>query len=59
MTKLTVIAVPASLLLTGCSAALWGNLVVLGITVGIFLGTLSLGRRTEATRSDGSPTQTS
>lgn len=54
MMKLTVVAPVASLLLAGCNAAFWGNLVVLGITVGIFVGTLSLGRSTEATRSDGS-----
>lgn len=41
--------------LAGCTGALWGNLLVLGLTVGIFVGTLSLGRRsTEATRSDSS-----
>lgn len=42
--------------LGGCTAALWGNLVVLAVTVGIFLGTLSLGRADgEAARSaDGS-----
>ncbi len=28
----------------GCNGAVWGNLAVLGITFGIFLGTLSLGR---------------
>lgn len=27
-----------------CEGVVWGNLAVLGITVGIFLGTLSLGR---------------
>ncbi|MFW6031571.1 MAG: hypothetical protein ACOC9T_03180 [Myxococcota bacterium] len=37
--------------LAGCSGALWGNLVVLAVTVGIFFGTLSLGRSSEATRS--------
>lgn len=58
MMKLTLFALSAALLLAGCSAAFWGNLVVLGITVGIFVGTLSLGRSTEATRSGGSPTQT-
>ena len=50
-TKLTLIALAAPLLLTGCNGALLGNLVVLGITLGIFFGTLSLGRSTEATRS--------
>jgi len=51
MMKLTLFALSTALLLAGCSAAFWGNLVVLGITVGIFVGTL-------ATRSGGSPTQT-
>ena len=30
--------------LGGCNGALIGNIVVLGVTVGIFYGTLSLGR---------------
>jgi hypothetical protein len=30
--------------LSGCNGAFWGNVVVLGVTVGIFFGTLSLGR---------------
>ena len=30
--------------LTGCEGAMWGNLVVLALSVGIFMGTLSLGR---------------
>ena len=37
--------------LTGCNGAFWGNLVVLGITLGIFFGTLALGRASAATRS--------
>lgn len=56
MMKLMTVALPASLLLGGCGAAFWGNLVVLSITVGIFVGTLSLGRSTESTRNGGSPT---
>jgi hypothetical protein len=47
-------ALVASLLpfaLAGCSGAFVGNLVVLAITVGIFVGTLSLGRSTDSTRS--------
>lgn len=39
------------LALTGCNGAFWGNLIVVGITVGIFLGTLALGRASAATRS--------
>lgn len=50
-TKLTMFAATVPFLLAGCNGAFLGNLVVLGITVGIFLGTLSLGRSTEATRS--------
>jgi hypothetical protein len=46
--------------LGGCTAALWGNLVVLAMTVGIFVGTLSLGRASaEATRSTDGPDQAS
>ncbi len=30
--------------ITGCEGAVWGNLAVLAMSVGIFLGTLSLGR---------------
>lgn len=31
-------------LMTGCNGAIWGNLAVLAISVGIFMGTLSLGK---------------
>ena len=31
--------------LAGCQAALWGNVFVFAVSVGIFMGTLSLGRR--------------
>lgn len=37
--------------MAGCSGALWGNLGVLLLTVGIFWGTLSLGRRADTTLS--------
>ena len=40
-----------ALSLGGCQGAFWGNLVVLGVTVGIFCGTLALGRSTTATQS--------
>jgi len=40
-----------ALLLSGCNAAFWGNLLVLGITVGIFFGTLALGGSSAATAS--------
>lgn len=29
---------------SGCEGAIWGNLAVLAVSVGIFMGTLSLGR---------------
>jgi hypothetical protein len=32
------------LTLCGCEGAVWGNLAVLAISVGIFMGTLTLGR---------------
>lgn len=46
----------SALALGGCSTvpiagAFWGNLLVLGVTVGIFFGTLALGRSATATRS--------
>lgn len=47
----TLVALAAPLLVTGCSGALWGNVVVLAVSAGIFLGTLSLGRTSDATRS--------
>ena len=37
-------AVLLPLVLSGCHGAILGNLFVLGITVGIFVATLSLGR---------------
>jgi hypothetical protein len=37
--------------MAGCNAAFWGNLGVLCVTVGIFLGTVFLSRSSEATRS--------
>ena len=40
-----------ALTLSGCAGAIWGNLLVLGVTVGIFFGTLALGRSTTPTRS--------
>ena len=43
-------------LVTGCNGVFWGNLGVLCVTVGIFLGTVFLGR----SRSDGrGPTRSS
>ena len=48
------LAVPV-LLSTGCNGIFWGNLGVLCVTVGIFLGTVFLSR----TSSDASRTATS
>ncbi|MBX3275631.1 MAG: hypothetical protein KF729_35555 [Sandaracinaceae bacterium] len=45
-------------LLGGCQGAIWGNLLVLGITVGIFFGTLALGRSSAATASAEASTST-
>jgi hypothetical protein len=41
----------AALALTGCNAVLWGNIGVLAVAVGIFLGTVFLSRSSTATRS--------
>ncbi len=48
----------AAVLLSGCDAAFWGNLLVLGVTVGIFFGTLALGRSSAATASAGASSST-
>jgi Na+/alanine symporter len=63
MTKSHTTAVPFALalaaapLLGGCQGAIVGNIVVLGITFGIFFGTLGLGRAsTTATQSGASRT---
>lgn len=39
------IASIGALALAGCQGVLWGNLAVFALSVGIFMGTLSLGRR--------------
>lgn len=45
------------LMLAGCNAAFWGNFIVFGITLGIFVGTLSLGQNTDpATATDSAVT---
>lgn len=46
------------LLCSGCNAAFWGNLGVLCVTVGIFLGTVFLGRGEARVRSQGSGAET-
>ena len=43
-TRLVSIALVSLTGLCACQGAVWGNLAVLAITVGIFMGTLSLGR---------------
>ena len=49
MTRTTTLSfLLASLALAGCNGAFVGNIVVLGMTVGIFFGTLSLGRNADA-----------
>ena len=48
---LLVLSICAPLLMTGCNAIFWGNLGVLCVTVGIFLGTVFLSRSSTATRS--------
>tara|TARA_R100000988_G_scaffold62917_1_gene31532 strand:- start:111 stop:308 length:198 start_codon:yes stop_codon:yes gene_type:complete len=40
--------------LAGCQGAIWGNLVVLGITFGIFFGTLALGRTSVQSSAEAS-----
>jgi hypothetical protein len=44
------VSAPA-LLCTGCNPVFWGNLGVLCVTVGIFLGTVFLSRNSEASRT--------
>jgi hypothetical protein len=39
------------LVFAGLDGARLGNLIVLGLAVAIFIGTLSLGRKSDATRS--------
>ncbi len=60
MQKTFSLLAPCSLavVLAGCDAAFWGNLLVLGITVGIFFGTLALGRSSAATASAEASTST-
>jgi hypothetical protein len=51
-----LVALPFS---AACTGALWGNLMVLGITIGIFVGTLSLGRVASAASRSGRSAETS
>jgi len=41
-------------MLGGCNAAIWGNFVVIGIALGVFCGTLSLGDAAKSRRSPDS-----
>jgi hypothetical protein len=61
MKKLTSIALVSAMpfFLSGCAAAIWGNLFVLAITVGIFVGTLSLGRAASASSRSGRSAESS
>jgi hypothetical protein len=40
-----------ALMCTGCNGVFWGNLGVLCVTVGIFLGTVFLSRSSDASRT--------
>ena len=42
------LAALAPIAIAGCSGALMGHMAVLAVAVGIFVGTLSLGRQTAA-----------
>ena len=42
------LAALAPIAIAGCSGALMGHMAVLAVAVGIFVGTLSLGRSSEA-----------
>jgi hypothetical protein len=44
--------VAAPLMLSGCQHAVVGNSIVLGMALGLFLGTLQLGRRPAPVRDD-------
>ena len=45
MAARTLLLLPAMATgLSACQGAMWGNLAILAVSVGIFLGTLSLGR---------------
>jgi hypothetical protein len=54
MTNLVRFLVVSALfiLMAGCNGAVWGNLAVLGVSVGIFMGTLFL-RKPSSLRDEG------
>jgi hypothetical protein len=47
------LAALAPIAVAGCSGALMGHVAVLALTIGIFVGTLSLGRQTAPSASGG------
>lgn len=47
----SLLLMSSPLLMAGCNAILWGNLGVLCVTVGIFLGTVFLSRSSAESRS--------
>lgn len=47
----SVLCAAPALLCTACNGIIWGNLGVLCVTVGIFLGTVFLSRSGEASRT--------
>jgi hypothetical protein len=49
--RISILASTPALLLGGCNGIFWGNLGVLCVTVGIFLGTVFLSRNAEAPRT--------
>ncbi|MBK8170795.1 MAG: hypothetical protein IPK60_10705 [Sandaracinaceae bacterium] len=60
MTKnIAYLTLPVTMLLSGCNGAFWGNLGVMAVTIGIFFGTLSLGRAREAVKSAARSTPSS
>jgi hypothetical protein len=54
MSKLTpwYLAALAPIAIAGCSGALMGHMAVLAVTVGIFIGTLSLGRQSASASAE-------
>jgi hypothetical protein len=51
------LAALAPLAVAGCSGALLGHMAVLAVSIGIFVGTLSLGRHVPAPKSPPSSSQ--
>ena len=51
------LAALAPIAVAGCSGALMGHVAVLAVAIGIFVGTLSLGRHTPAANAEAVVTQ--